>query len=272
MKKLSVLMVLLFGAASLSAGSGLSGSDFSLSASVKYSSEYVFRGRRAGFKVLASRVEAGCPVFDECNLYVGADFALPIQKSAAFLFGDYHASPYVGISYDITDVFALDFGYIHRFYTDYPTRVYNNETNGGIPSFMKRDMSEAYVGISANMMLSPALYLFYNFDQRGIVIEGSIGHSYDLSPHSVEGLSFDLGLKVGYNRTEKVFGHEMHTLGSPHYVYFNANADIVYSVSENAKAKVGVACAANSAKRDSWVRGSEPNKFIWFNATVDCSF
>jgi hypothetical protein len=280
MKKLLSTIACLLGAASLVADDAASCSSGNLSCKVdmNYSSEYVYRGHRCGKKALLPRVEVGTTIFDDVKFYVGGDFAVGIERTPDEDF-EYHVSPYAGVSYDVTDTVTLDGGYIHRFFVDFSTTTVLSNGNK-IPSGFIRDCNEIYVGVGANVILSPALYCFYNFEHRRLDIVGSIGYTYDLSPVSVNGLAVDLGLKVGYDRTAKPWGSKL--LLRPggiaddqrnDYFYFSANADLVYSITENAKAKVGVECAANSAKRDiAWVNDNHTNKFVWFNAAIDCSF
>jgi hypothetical protein len=117
---------------------------------------------------------------------------------------------------------------------------------------------------------------------KEIAVEGSIGYSYDLSPYVLNGLSIDLGLKAGYDNSEAPLGDSTHrrafnsngvwALEKRDYFYFGASADLTYKVTENAKAKIGVACAGNSVRDVQWVNSELDNKFAWFSAAIDCSF
>ncbi len=61
------------------------------------------------------------------------------------------------------------------------------------------DTNELYAGVALNTLLSPALTIYYDYDEAesdGLFFIASIGHSLDL----VEGLSLDLGALVSYNQ------------------------------------------------------------------------
>ena len=55
--------------------------------------------------------------------------------------------------------------------------------------------------------------------------------------------------------------------------YTEINTDLVYSITNSAIARAGVAYAGNSAKKESWANlVYETNSMIWFNASVDYTF
>jgi len=56
------------------------------------------------------------------------------------------------------------------------------------------DVSEIYAGVSLNTLLSPALKVYYDYDNEATYVAASIGHSLDLK----EGLTLNLGALVSY--------------------------------------------------------------------------
>jgi len=56
------------------------------------------------------------------------------------------------------------------------------------------DIGEVYAGVSLNTLLSPALKVYYDYDNEATYVAASIGHSLDLK----EGLSLSLGALASY--------------------------------------------------------------------------
>lgn len=84
------------------------------------------------------------------------------------------------------DKFGFDVGYI--FYT-FPDSDF--------------DTQEIYVSASYDVILSPSLTIYYDFDEgEGAFIVASVGHSFTLS----KDLSVDLGASIGYNVGNLVMG------------------------------------------------------------------
>jgi hypothetical protein len=280
MRKLSVVAAALFGlaAVSVSAGQGSDSQPAKVGAdvSVKFVTENVHRGRREDCKSFQPKVGFGYEVFDGVKIGFGVDSSIPLigaERNGGPNVGA-HVSPYLEVNYDVTDVFTLDAGYFHHLHTNLAKHI------GGGASKHKRNTNEIFAGVSADVIASPSLHLFYDFDRREIALEGKVGYNFDLSQYAVSGLGVDLGAKIGLDSAKKPYGRPRITTGptpdgKKGYCYYGANADLVYSFNGNAKAKVGVSFEGNSAKKNSWVNkpadGHHKN-FVWFNASVDCSF
>ncbi|MDR1433208.1 MAG: hypothetical protein LBI61_02600 [Puniceicoccales bacterium] len=234
----------------------------------KFEGEHIFRGRREINKAFVPKLRVSYSCLDDCRVYAGADAALALALPADDSFFLDNVSPYVGVAYDVTDIFTLDAGYIHYFYTKVPSGA----ANLGI----KRNSDEIYGGVVADVILTPSAYVFYNFGRREVAIEGRVGYTFDLSDNLLSGLAVDLGGKIGYDRANKPFGMAyIDGYGKKDYFYYGASADLVYGINDNAKASIGVEVSSNSAKKNAWVNGygSAGNKTkIWLNAAVECSF
>jgi hypothetical protein len=211
-------------------------------------------------------------------VYVGTQTALAVDSAEKTLIGvpatRSEVDPYVGVSYDITELFTLDAGYMHRFYTNLPP--IRNVSGKESPLNQKRDTGEVYAGLAADVLLSPSLYLAYNRGSQEITVEGRVAYTYDLAQFGAGNVGVELGAKVGYDRANKPYACKDYVeanMGKKHYVYYGANADLVYHFTEHARARAGVAVEGNNAKKEDW-----PNQyfwrkaFIWFNASIDCSF
>ncbi|MDR2720694.1 MAG: hypothetical protein LBB15_00180 [Puniceicoccales bacterium] len=254
-----------------------------LDTGVKFSSEYICHGYMRGKKVLAPQVEVGIPILGRGRIYAGTQTALAIDSSAKSPIGvpatRSEVDPYIGVSYDITELFTLDVGYMHRFYTNLPPqRVIVNDEGVGVPSPLnqKRNTDEMYVSLAADMLLSPSLQLFYNWGSREITIEGSVTYTYNLAQFGMNNVAVELGAKVGYDKASKPYACKRYieeNMGKKHFFYFGTNADLVYHLTEHARVRAGVAATANSAKKEDWPNQYFWHKsFVWFNASVDCSF
>lgn len=239
---------------------------FGLDVGTKFSSEYITRGHKEGCHVFIPNAEVSVPMFDKAKVYGGIWSVLGTE-------GDLEEArnqlaPYIGASYDITDMFTLDVGYIHHFYTNTPTNV------AGVPSELKRNSSEIYFGVMADVLLSPSLYFYYDFDAKEIAIEGKVAYSFDFAQFGVTGVSLDLTAKLGYDRADKPFCCSEKIDDHKDVVYYGIGADLVYGFNEHTKARVGIAFEGNSGnKEECWANEATGHKnFVWFNASVDCSF
>lgn len=260
---------------------------FGLDAEAKYASEYVTRGRKEGKSAFMPKAEVGMPIFGKGKVYVGTLAVLGTDGNWKQTRNQ--VAPYIGASYDVTDMFTVDLGYVHHLYTNTPKTV--NVTallpigNRDIPSGFERNTNEVYVGVMADVLLSPSVYAYYDFDCREVALEGKVAYSFDFSRFGVNGLALDLGAKLGYDRAKKPFANKYleeyaKVFGHKGYMYYGLNADLVYSFNEHAKARVGMSLEGNSGKKD-WKRwqnapefagNGHHRSFLFFTASVDCLF
>ena len=234
-------------------------SKLSGSMGMKFETEHVNKGRKEiHHGAFVPSAEVSYQLFDAARAYVGTEAALRIENN-----GLNDVAPYVGCMYDINDMFTIDTGYVHHFY-DFEPKL----------ATFKLDTNEIYAGVLIDYMLSPSIYCEYDFDREEINVVAAAAYSFDLSQYSISGLGIDLGAKVGYDKASKPYGIDYNQkMSKKDYVYYGANADLVYSITDNAKARAGVAYEGNSAKKESWANffGGHKN-MIWFNASVDCAF
>ncbi|MDR2778870.1 MAG: hypothetical protein LBB16_01105 [Puniceicoccales bacterium] len=272
MKKMLSIIIIIFGITSLCADEevALSKHDFAVDTSVGFKSEHVFRGRKELCESMVTEAMLKYQTLDKIATYVGINSGLGMEKQAICN----HVSPYVGILYDITDMFTLDAGYKYHFYTAMP-KEYDVSAGIKIPSGIKRHSNEVYAGIAADVLLKPSLYCFYDFERREVAIEGALGHNFDLSLLLFDGLGIDLEAKVGYDHADKPLGaSEKVNIKKAYYCYYGFDADLVYEFNQHAKAKVGIGYEGNSANKNAWVNGHGGcnNNQVWVNASIDCSF
>jgi hypothetical protein len=165
----------------------------------------------------------------------------------------------------------------------------------------KRTYHEVYLGFMVDAPVNPALYFSYDFTQRKANLEGSIHHTFDLGTFGANGFAIDLGAKVGYSHVKKPygisrttqvsfgeeedddededeepeleFGDPTNLFGKKDWFYVGLNADLVYSLSDNAKARAAVAFSHNNAAKDSWINDVNFKKHsVWFSSAIELSF
>lgn len=262
MKKLSIIATGLLGLGCLCADDSAVvkqadwQSKLSGNVGLKFETEHVNRGRREiPNRTFVPSAEVSYQLFDTARAYVGTEAALRIENN-----GINDVAPYIGCMYDINDMFTVDLGYTHHFYSRYG---------------VKTDSSEPYIGLLADIMFDPSLYIEYDCKAEEFHLIGTIGYNFDLSQYVINGLGADIGIKFGYIHCNKPGGdhYDDRWMGNKDYTYCEINADLVYSITNSAQARAGVAYAGNSAKKESWTNSlSETNSMIWFNASVDYTF
>lgn len=135
---------------------------------------------------------------------------------------------------------------------------------------------EIYVGVSADVLLSPALYFYYDFDLEQIVLEFSVGYSFDLGEYvGAEGVSFDIGAYYGWLDANDVTGQGGAANAANGYMYGGITGDLVYALSENVSTSLGVRYSFNNDGSGTPVgnqvnQGKEGN--IWFGATLGFAY
>jgi len=265
MKKFIASLAIASVAAGLSAQeTGSSLTDLSITGTFDFETEYVFRGVQLAPQSFQPSVEFGFPVLGG-DLYTGIWTNQPIAtdgvNTQANIVGN-EIDFYGGFAYPVTDMFTADIGFTYYWYPE--------ATTGNIGQ-----TREIYVGVSADVLLSPAIYFYYDFDLQQTVLEFSIGYSFDLGEYvGAEGISIDVGAYYGWLSSE-----DTNPLGAGDqkngYGYVGATADLVYAFSENVSASVGVRWAYNN-DGDGAVPGFSVNSgkesSVWFGATLGFAY
>lgn len=200
----------------------LAASDLSVSATFAWESDYIFRGVRLADEYFAPSVDVSYGDF-----YAGVWAALPVESPAIDGEIDSETDLYGGYGLGINDAMSADFGFTYYTYT------------GGL-----EDTFEIYAGLSFEVPLSPAIYVFYDFDLEAFTFEGSAGYMIELTDeHGVELSSY-----LGYVEPDE----------GDSYAYFGFGAAYTYAFTENASASFGVNYYANE---DTLVTDSSSSKF-----------
>lgn len=201
----------LAGAASLVAQEAAT-SELSISTTMAFESEYVFRGQSLAAESFQPSVELGYGGF-----YAGVWANLPADDASNGTSYDNEIDYYAGYNFAVTDLISLDVGFT---YFDYPETV---------PAMGSgEDQQEVYLGAAFDTILSPAVYLYYEFEYEIITIEASIGHSFEVA----ENTSVDVSAYLGWQDYDVATGNE-------DGYYAGASVDLVYAFTDNASASFG---------------------------------
>ena len=191
--------------------------DVAFTLDVSYVSDYVFRGVKVSDSALQPSLEA-----TYADFYAGAWHSNEISDNTP---APTVADPipvqdetdlYVGLKHKLDDTFSADVGVTRYLY------------NGG----SQIDSSEVYVGINANVLLSPSIYAYYDFDKEVATYIGSVGYSL---PIEAIKSSLDFSASVGF----------VDINGGQEYLYGVAGVAIPYKLSDTSTLTVGVDYIAN---------------------------
>ncbi len=186
-----------------------SAGDISVSTSVDYVSEYVFRG----VSYARSAVQPGVELSkDGFTFGVWTSVAFGDTADAA---GD-EIDVYAGYGFDVSDKVSADVG---------ATIYHFPDSTGGLFDFGGASTIEVYGGLSFDTVLSPSAYAYYDFDLEAFTLEGGVSHSVPVA----EKTSFDTGLTVGLVTAS----------GGGDYQYGTASAALSYAFTDDVAAYVG---------------------------------
>lgn len=183
-------------------------SDLSVTVDVTYVSDYVFRGQLLANDSIQPSIEAAYGDF-----YAGVWYSDDVNGTALS-----ETDVYAGYGFAVTDTIKLDAG-VTRY-------LYDGQSSG--------DTTEVYAGVSADVLLSPSVYYYYDFDREANTVEVSIGYSLPIDAIKA---SLDLSAKAGY--TSKG-GQYVNGYSNEDYTYYVVGAAIPYKLSETATLTVGV--------------------------------
>tara|TARA_B100000989_G_C19519410_1_gene463363 strand:+ start:911 stop:1915 length:1005 start_codon:yes stop_codon:yes gene_type:complete len=232
----------------------------------RVASESVWRGKKfAGFAV-QPMVKLGYPVW-EGELYASAFFGIPVDEGPAYFDGPGapgltravstgngdKADLNFGYSMPVTDMFSIDFGYTYHWF--FQPNIYDYDYS-----------NEIYLGATANVMLDPALYVYYDWDLEAWTIQADVSYSFNLTQYTggfgIGGLSLDLGAYLGwmfadaYNGGTRGVNPFATTAGTKYpkwengYTYGGLKADLVFQLNDVAKASFGIQWAGNNDGKD----------------------
>lgn len=208
-KKTSLALAALVAGVSAQAQDASEASSLSVTLDVTYVSDYVFRGAKLADASVQPSVEAAYGDF-----YAGIWHTSELSNTTA---NATETDLYAGYGLAVTDTISLDGGVTRYTY------------EGGSGS----DSTEIFLGAAADVLLSPSLYAYYDFDLENTTVEASIGYSF---PIDAINASLDLSGKVGY---VDLGDGDVRSAVEDNYTYFVAGAAIPFKLSETATLTVG---------------------------------
>ncbi|MBN1402940.1 MAG: hypothetical protein JW942_00535 [Opitutales bacterium] len=214
----------------------------SVTSSFGYESEYVFRGVQLADAIITPSIDVAYGDF-----YAGLWFAVPVEHQDVYV---NEMDFYVGYSTAISSLLTIDAG---------ATRYAYDEVIGDF--FDKSNTLEGYVGISADVLLNPSVYAYYDIDLDVFTTEVSIGHSIALN----DKFSADLGLSGGYATEDD---------GDADYFFYGATADLSYAINDSSSVGFG---ARFSGSDEDMVYGSSSNmdwekNIFWYGFSFSTGF
>jgi len=246
-KNIALLAAIMLGAISASAqeaapapeAAASEGTALSANVSLSYDGKYVFRGVQ-----LAEAIFSPAVSLSYGNVYGGLWFAVPAQNADDYV---NEMDVNLGYMYQATDLLKIDVGVTRYAYDEI------------VDDFMDNNNSiEGYIGVNADTILAPALYVYRDFDLENLTFEAKIGHSIEVANK----LSVAIAANAGYVMPDDEDADD--------YVYVGAKADLVYAMTDLSSASVGVRYA--SASEDYLGKHSDENNAVWFGASVSTGF
>lgn len=211
----TLLGILAISAASMAVTPAQAG-DVSVSTSIDYVTDYVFRGVSLAESAIQPGVEVAMGDF-----YAGAWASTGIGDTSIFA-GD-ELDLYAGYGIALSDELSADVGIT---YYHYPQGGGLFATNGG-----GAGTYEVYGGLAYDTTLSPSVYAYYDFTLEALTLEGGLAHSIPAGDKT----SFDLGLTAGL-----VDGDGFS------YEYGQLSASFGYAFTDDVSAYVGANYALSS--------------------------
>jgi uncharacterized protein (TIGR02001 family) len=206
-KKITLAVAVLGAGSAVYAAEAAKASDLAVTLDVTYVSDYVFRAVKITESAVQPSIEATYGDF-----YSGLWHSNELSDDTIGGIQD-ETDLYAGYKLALDDTFAADFGATRYVY------------NGG----SQIDSTEIYVGLVANVLLSPSIYAYYDFDNECDTYIASVGYSL---PVDAIKASLDFSASVGFVNN--------YVKGGEEYVYGTAGVAVPYKLSDTATLTVGV--------------------------------
>lgn len=227
--------------------------DVSVSVSVDYVSEYVFRG----VSFARGAVQPGIEISK--NGFTAGVWTSAAIGEASVVAGD-EIDVYAGYSWGLSDVISADVG---------ATIYHFPDVDGSLFDFGGASTLEGYAGLSFDVPLAPSVYAYYDIDLEAFTLEGGISHSVPVADKT----SLDLGLTAGFVTAD----------GGGDYEYGSASASLGYGFTDDVSAYVGANYSLSSVdslnfRKFTALDGVTPfstttdDNLLWFGVGVAAGF
>ena len=202
-------------------------SALSVTVDVTYVSDYIFRATQLADASIQPSVEAAYGDF-----YAGIWASDGISDATGS-----EADLYAGYGLAINDTFSADVGVTRYTY------------QGGSAI----DTTEAFVGVSADVLLTPSVYAYYDFDLDNTTVELSVGYSL---PVDAINTSLDFSAAAGYvDLGDSIAGND-------DYTYYSVGVAVPYKLSETATLTAGVDYVYNNEDTVAGFNGGDNDIFV----------
>ncbi len=230
--------------------------DLSVTASLDYESQYVFRGKKVTNSAFQPSAQFGYPVYGG-SVYAGMWTSQPIGHAggggAAIPGPNQHneIDLYGGYTYPLdmlTKGLGVDVGYMYYWYPD---------ASGAGSIYGTSDNQEIHVGFTYdtssvlnNININPTLYYYHDFVLDQNDVEFGLSYSWDLtSLTGVKGITLVPSATIGMLHANNSFG-QVFFPGGAHwrngYSYYSFHLDLNYKINDWATAFIGVRYAGNT--------------------------
>ena len=219
--------------------------DVSISTTIDYTTDYVFRGVSLADSAIQPGVEMAMG-----NFTAGAWFSTGVGDTSIFA-GD-EVDLYASYSFALSDKVSADIG---GTYYHYPQGGGLFSTNGG-----GSGTYEVFASVGFDTMLAPSASVYYDLTLEALTLEGGIGHSVPMSDKT----SFDLGLTAGL-----VDGDGFS------YEYGQASASLGYAFTDAVSAYVGANYALSSDGSLNYKKilaGAGKDNLLFFGTGISAGF
>lgn len=231
MKKIILSSVVAVSAAATSTAA-FAGDEVSVSTSIDYVTEYVFRGVSLEDSAIQPGVEVSI-----------GDFSVGAWASAGFgedsLQDTDELDLYVGYGFSLSDAISASIGATYYTYPD------------------ASDTLEVYFGLGFDTALAPSVTAYYDFDLEAFTLEGGLGHSIATG----EKTALDLGLTAGL-----VDGDGFS------YEYGQLSASLGYSFTDDVSTYVGANYVLSSEDTLGFTKATPKDNLLWLGVGVAAGF
>lgn len=215
--------------------------DLSVSISIDYNSEYVFRGVSLARGALQPGIEISK------NGFTAGVWSSTAIGEASAIAGD-EIDIYAGYSWAPSSIVSADIGATIYHYPD---------IEGNLLDFGNASTFEVYGGLGFDVPLSPTIYTYYDFDLEALTVEGGFSKNMPVAEKTTLDLSLTAGLVSLDNGTD--------------YEYGAASANINYELSDSISFKLGANYALSSTESLNFRRFTNLATGSDFAATTDKS-
>ncbi|MEM9600714.1 MAG: TorF family putative porin [Pseudomonadota bacterium] len=208
-------------------------SDVSVSVSIDYVTEYVFRGVSFEDEAIQPGIELG---FGDFTIGTWASAGLGSDSLADTDEIDFYA----GYSWALSDVVSASVGATWYHFPD------------------GTDTYEGYVGLGFDTAFAPSLTAYYDVELEALTLEGGIGHSIPTGDKT----SFDLGLVGGLVTVD----------GPGDYEWATASAAYSYAINDVGSVYAGINVSLNSEDVLNFSAATPDDSLIWAGFGVSAGF